>query len=53
MTDTAHDSQDAGTDTSRIESEQEADQRADLWGVFIIFSMLVLGAVHFVSGGLL
>ena len=41
----------AETETpERIESERAADSKADVLAIFVIFSMLVLGAIHFVSG---
>jgi hypothetical protein len=41
----------AETETpDRIESERAADSKADVWSAFVVFSMLVLGAIHFVSG---
>ncbi len=32
------------------ESDQAADKKADLKAAMIVFTMLVLGAIHFVSG---
>ncbi len=41
----------AETETpDRIESERAADSKADVWSAFVVFSMLVLGAIYFVSG---
>jgi len=39
-----------GAEISRIEAEREADQRADIKSILVIFTMLVLGAVFFISG---
>lgn len=36
--------------SSRIEAEREADQRADVNALLVIFIALVLGAVFFISG---
>jgi hypothetical protein len=35
---------------SRIDAERDEDQRVDARSIFVIFSMLVLGAIYFVSG---
>ena len=41
----------AETETAdRVESERAADSKADVRALFVIFTMLVLGAIHFVSG---
>jgi len=34
----------------RIERERAADSKADVRAILVIFTMLVLGAIHFVSG---
>jgi hypothetical protein len=33
-----------------MEAERRADRKADVWAILVIFSMLVAGALHFVSG---
>ena len=35
---------------SAQDHHREHDRRADVWAVLIIFTCLVLGAVHFISG---
>jgi hypothetical protein len=35
---------------SRIDAESEEDQSVDVRALLVIISMLVLGAVHFISG---
>jgi hypothetical protein len=36
--------------TDRREAEQKADAKADWIAILVVFTMLVLGAVHFISG---
>jgi hypothetical protein len=36
--------------TDRLEVERKGDSRADLIAIIVVFTMLVLGAVHFISG---
>ncbi|MEZ5550421.1 MAG: hypothetical protein R3E82_06005 [Pseudomonadales bacterium] len=36
--------------SDRIENEREADNRIDARMILLVFTALVLGAVHFISG---
>ena len=36
--------------TSQAEADSAEDARADNWAILIIFTALVLAAVHFISG---
>lgn len=36
--------------SDRIENEREADNRIDAQMILLVFTALVLGAVHFISG---
>jgi hypothetical protein len=36
--------------SERIDAERPADQKADAWGILVIFIAIVAGAVHFISG---
>jgi len=40
----------AAIEISRIDAEHEEDQSVDARALLVIFSMLVLGAIHFISG---
>jgi len=40
----------AAVEISRTDAEREEDQQIDARALLVIFSMLVLGAIHFVSG---
>jgi hypothetical protein len=40
----------AAVEISRIDAEREDDQRMDARALLVIFTMMVLGAIHFVSG---
>jgi len=37
-------------DSKEIEDQQAGDRKADLIGIMVIFSCLVMAAIHFVSG---
>jgi len=51
LRDLAHNLKQAYMESSeRIESEREADNRADARAIFVVFCALVLGAVHYISG---
>ena len=36
--------------SERIQAEREADRRADVRAILVVFSALVAAAVHFISG---
>jgi hypothetical protein len=36
--------------TERMKAERAGDRKADVQAILVIFTMLVLGAIHFVSG---
>ena len=38
------------SESTQDDAEAEADARADNWAIVIIFTALVLAAVHFISG---
>ena len=36
--------------TERMQAERPADRKADVRAILVVFAVLVLGAIHFVSG---
>jgi len=53
LTDSAQHTTGADTGQGRIRAEKDEDDRVDTWAILVIFCALILGAVHFISGGAL